>query len=600
MNKTPYLYLRGRQWWYRRRVPSQIVSIIGKSEFDEPLKTSDRDEATLRVALRNAQVALKFQIAIAQLKSQPTKTTPALHSRLSPQIIQYIRQAVYAHVMQEDETVRDSWLTEDNLVGYETFRSNQFYDLEEALNQMGQNQRVDDHTKNLMDEALQAVGVDLPRNAETWNDAARAAANGMLAALRSTRPRMAPPPDSWQYVPSPEMPHKPSDLRLQSAPDAVLRLGVVIDDYLANLKQTGFTRKVKRCLQLFGEIVGRDTPVRELKQRLITDFLRTVCKLPLEWAKQYDKGVSVASMLAKDSDKAMGPTTYVDNYRAPLGSFLAASLRDHGDDGFPARTVNGIEYSGNRVAEEDKQRALRPEELQTLYEGERFAAIASDSAQEALYWFAVVLLFTGARPRELCQTNPQVDFGLESGHWFMEISETTLAGKGVSKSVKTGEGRRVPFHPELVRLGFHEYVKRIKEAGADRLFPSFRVKAGNTYTANGNLFTDLLKATGLYTRNSAPGELVTGAYVLRKTFITFCRNQGVISKEITGHADGSTTEVQEKHYISGPEPLLRKAQQLEKLNLPVQIPRSFVFSNLALPAQFISGQRSHFPAGMGE
>jgi hypothetical protein len=38
-------------------------------------------------------------------------------------------------------------------------------------------------------------------------------------------------------------------------------LGAVIDDYTANLEQNEFKRKVVRCLQLFGAVVGRDTPV---------------------------------------------------------------------------------------------------------------------------------------------------------------------------------------------------------------------------------------------------------------------------------------------------------------------------------------------------
>lgn len=65
---------------------------------------------------------------------------------------------------------------------------------------------------------------------------------------------------------------------------------------------------------------------------------------------------------------------------------------------------------------------------------------------------------------------------------------------------------------------------------------------------------------------------MTGAYVLRKTFITRCRNQGVVSKEITGHSDGLTTPMQDRHYIKGPEPLKQKLAQLSKLTIPVTIP----------------------------
>jgi integrase len=124
----------------------------------------------------------------------------------------------------------------------------------------------------------------------------------------------------------------------------------------------------------------------------------------------------------------------------------------------------------------------------------------------------------------------------------------------------------------LLRLGFPEYVQRFKELGADRLSPSFRVKAGNAFTANGQLFTDLLKAAGIYDDAAPPGEQVMGAHVLRKTFATQCRNQGVVSKEITGHSDGTTTAIQDRHCIFGPEPFAKKLRELRKLVMPVQIP----------------------------
>jgi len=565
VKKTPYLYQRGGQWWYRRRVPPVLVPIIGKAEFDESLNTSDRDVAMGRVAVRNAEVAVLFQSAKTKLKEQRVASAPIAVATLPPEALQYIREAVRAHVLKQDEEGRKARPDWESLDAYESILADQFEDTGRAL-RTGR-VALSAFDKQRVGEALEAVGLAIPADAPSWEEAAYKATEGLHIALLDIRARM-----NGEYVVTPDMPPKPTALLPTPAQQAALLLGTVIDDYIANLKENQFKRKVVRCLQLFGAVVGRDTSVSAIRQKTVTGFLREICNLPLEWAKQYDKGVSVASLLSQSTEKAMTPTTYVDNYRAPLGTFLAVSKRDYGDEGFPALTVVGIEYSGTRVADEDKQRALSVTELRSLYEGEPFAAIAKDPAQEALYWFSVVLLFTGARPRELCQTNPQVDFGQDDGHWYMDISDTTAAGKGVTKSVKTGEARRVPLHPELVRLGFPEYVLRLKDSGADRLFPSFRLKAGNPYTANGDLFTDLLKATGLYTRKAPPGKLVTGAYTLRKTFITQCSHQGVVSKELTGHSDGTTTAIQDKHYITEGELFAKKLGALRKLVMPVQIP----------------------------
>lgn len=45
------------------------------------------------------------------------------------------------------------------------------------------------------------------------------------------------------------------------------------------------------------------------------------------------------------------------------------------------------------------------------------------------------------------QGNPQADFGLENGHCHLHLSDSTDAGKGVAKTIKTGEARRRPLHP---------------------------------------------------------------------------------------------------------------------------------------------------------
>lgn len=566
MKKPPYTERRGNQWWYRRRVPTPLVSVLRKSEYRESLRTSDVGVARTRAAMRNAEVEVELELVRASLKRPPAPSkAPIVPVTLTPESLRYIRTAVHAQVLQEDETVRLERPDLDSLDEYASLRASQFEEDGRALLTgrvalgMLEQQRVQ--------EALRAVGITAAPGSPSWAEAAFKATEGRHSALKDIRERF-----NGEYVATPSAPPLPASLQPQSSGQAELLLGTVIDAYLADLRQTGFTRKVKRCLQLFGAMVGRDTPVRGLKQVMVTGFLRDICKLPLKWADQHDKGVPIASLLSQGVDKVMSPTTYVDNYRAPLGTFLAAARRDYGDEGFPARTVVGIEYSGNRLPDEDKQRALSPAELRTLYEGEHFAAIAKDPGQVDLYWFAVVLLFTGARPRELCQINPQVDFGREGEHWYIDLTETTAAGTGVVKSIKTEEARKVPLHPELVRLGFAVHLQHLKGQGADRLFTSFRIKQGNPYTANGPLFSDLLRATGLYTNDAPAGQQVTGAYTLRKTFITQCWHQGVVSRELTGHAEDGTTRTQRKSYITEEAKLGATARELRKLEMPVRVP----------------------------
>ncbi len=566
MRKPPHTEKRGGQWWYRRRVPSALVSILGFAEYRESLRTSDIDEARTRASIRDAEVTVELQAAKDLLKKQQASDqnsqTPL---KLTPEALAYIRDAVRAHTLKVDEEFRRSQPDEDSLFAYESSLGEHHVSTGKAL-AMGR-VPASPSEQAMLQAALDAVGVRVPAKKHGWQEVNHKALEGYNRALQDIRSRI-----NGDYVSTPDAPVKPLQIEPQATTGGALLLGTVIDDYLASVKQSGYTRKVKRCLQLFAVVIGRDTPVKDIRQKAVTQFLRDICKLPSNWAHQYDKGTPVASMMAQEHEECLSPATYRDNYRAPLGAFLVESLRDHGDDGFPSLTVERIEYVGTRKDNEVQQRALTEPELKKLIEGPRFAAMARDPAEVSMYWFTVLSLFTGARPRELCQVNPQVDFGQELGHWYIDLSPDTAAGKGITKSIKTGEERRIPLHPELVSLGFPEYVQRIKGQGADRLFPQFRVKKGNPFEAAGDDFTALLKDVGLYDDKAPPGKVVLGAYVMRKTFITLCRNQSVVSKEITGHSDGTTTAIQDRSYIFGPEPFAKKLEELRKYRFPVKVP----------------------------
>lgn len=568
VKNPPHTERRGNQWWYRRRVPTQLSLILGRNEYRESLKTSDVEVARTRAAIKDAEVAIEFEKAKEQLKRQAVVTPVPVD--LSQEDQSYISEAVRTHILEEDEITRVGRPTATSLDGYEGFLSDWFEGTGKAL-RTG-DIAVTRRDRERVADLLNAVGLSVAPNSPAWGVTAYKVTEGINRALQDIRSRL-----HGAYVPTPQPPQVPPSL-LPREPEekpvsaGVVTLGEVIDHYLQGLPENGFKRKVKRCLELFGEMLGRGLPVSDLKQRAVTQFMRDICQLPAKWALRFDAGASVASMLAEEAEKVMSPTTYEGNYRGPLGSFLTSAAQNFGDEGMRLLSVEGIRYTGNRVAEEDQQRALYDNELKVLFEGEAFARVANNPKDEPLYWLLAVLLFTGARPREICQINPQVDFGELEGAWYIDLDNKSPAGLGVKKTIKTGESRRLPIHAELMRLGFVEYLQRQKAAGADRLFLAWRVKGGNPFTAHYDRVASLLRETGLYTRDASPGEQITGAYVLRKTFITQCRNQGVVSKEITGHSDGSTTQIQDRHYIFGKEPLLRKVSELSKLVMPVQLP----------------------------
>lgn len=342
MKKPPHTEKRGGQWWYRRRVPAQLIPLVGRAEFRESLQTPDVEVARVRAALRDAAVAIEFEKARAQVKR--AATVPTLPAVLSFEEKRYVSEAIRAHVLNEDEEVRMSRPCPDSLEAYESIRSDQFDESVRAL----ASGRVawGGYEKARMVELLRAIGLPLTPDSQGWDVVAYKATEGLHLALRDISQRM-----NGNFIPTPAPLPMPSNfLPALPAVEKVLpkraTLGDVIEHYLNGLPENGFRRKVRRCLQLFAEMLGRDLEVQDLRQKAVTQFLRDICRLPDKWARRFDAGESIASMLAEKAPKVMSPTTYEGNYRSPLGTFLAIAARYFGDEGFRLLTPRASSTQG--------------------------------------------------------------------------------------------------------------------------------------------------------------------------------------------------------------------------------------------------------------
>jgi integrase len=126
-----------------------------------------------------------------------------------------------------------------------------------------------------------------------------------------------------------------------------------------------------------------------------------------------------------------------------------------------------------RVEEEQSDRApFASSELQKIFDDPLFTSHAwPDGAQGAAgVWLPLLSLFNGARQAELAGLKvSNVKEEEATGYPLIFIVAQRKAGK----SLKTkGSERVVPIHPQLVKLGFLEYVGERRRDGADAwLFP---------------------------------------------------------------------------------------------------------------------------------
>ncbi|WP_313247565.1 DUF6538 domain-containing protein [Stenotrophomonas acidaminiphila] len=189
-------------------------------------------------------------------------------------------------------------------------------------------------------------------------------------------------------------------------------------------------------------------------------------------------------------------------------------------------TVGQVSYGTREKRQRRKLgfKAFSVEQVRHLLDPNNFATLPFSSR-----WAVVIGLYTGARASEVGQLLLK-DIATVDGVLCINITDD-----GEHQRLKSDVSRRVvPVHPELLALGFAEYIAAVKEQGAARVFPKARDGVNN---GAGNWIT---KAFGRYLGEQTKGWDAgkRGFHSLRKTFIQEMQGAGVASEmraQIVGH-----------------------------------------------------------------
>ena len=186
-----------------------------------------------------------------------------------------------------------------------------------------------------------------------------------------------------------------------------------------------------------------------------------------------------------------------------------------------------------------KRRPWEPAELSVLFGSPIYlqGARPRGGKGEAAYWMPLLALYSGARLNELAPMRADdVKADHSSGVRFMTVIEDEDAGR----SVKTENSvRAFPIHPELVRIGFLEFVnqRRIANGSSARLFPQL------TPGSKGGFGEAFSKWFGRYKRSLGIDNKSSVFHSFRHGFKDALRAAGVnedVNDALTGHAGGNT------------------------------------------------------------
>lgn len=106
MASQTHLYLRNGVYYFRRRVPTDLLQHYHpKAELNYSLKTKDRREAERLARLEAVKLDGEFQAVRRNLNASSIEV-------IAPQDIQNLANAWIAHILEEDEELRIEGLTE--------------------------------------------------------------------------------------------------------------------------------------------------------------------------------------------------------------------------------------------------------------------------------------------------------------------------------------------------------------------------------------------------------------------------------------------------------------------------------------------------------
>jgi integrase len=323
----------------------------------------------------------------------------------------------------------------------------------------------------------------------------------------------------------------PSDSILDPKPDpttAATDTGVLASDlvepFFERRENTDRTThqvmgQERGTLRRFIEAAG-DRPLRTYTRADVSKFLDILRRLPKTYGKSpRDKERSLADLIAeadaKQGDRLTDKT--VKRHLSTLSQFFQMAV-DRGHLTVAARTelVDGHRFRESRGAR-DQRDAWTSEEIAKLFTSPVWSGCYSPSRRaeagrliirDARFWLPLLALFHGARLEEFADLYRR-DIDCENGTWFIRLVETKSDDGDPTvkeRRLKTSNAARVvPIHPEIVRLGFLDYIARTAPEPAAPLFPDLQPqgKDGKRGPRITRWFVEYRRTVGVYRRGVA-------------------------------------------------------------------------------------------------
>lgn len=559
LEKVPghsHLFRRGARYYFRIGVPENLRSIVGRRELIKSLNTADFKAALERVSVQ--EQACREILRSARVRYEANKKGKATPKPFEPLIVTSEKHAAeLARIwFLEIERQGAQWWQENRQKLSEVDRNEELADLwhmQAAITGEGDDKihETDFNDGKLeVRTFLQFHRLTIDEQSEGFGLLARLFREARLEYVRRQQDRIAGKPMKAYGSLFRDLSENTPMLPLRKVFTVKQLTTQFIDDITKADKapKTVFQYQVTARLlcELFGER-GADSITREDAEKFCT-LLETI---PGHMRKRYPKmSISAAIEKAKklNDTSRLAPNTRRNRFFSAFTIFkYGLETKQLSNNPFDDRLQKERFTPKENDTDEDDVRPFTIEELNKIFQAPLFTGCKDDRRgyakpgvnvfRRGRFWGPLVGLFQGMRENEICQLHTADVCDWEGG-LYLELRA------GDDKRLKNRPSKRaVPVHPELLRLGFGEYVAaRRANTTSPRLFPELTMAKTKSYSDNYSKWFShfLLKIFGT--------KIEATFHSFRHSFTDACRIADVSPQRIDRLAGWAGEGRQQRHY----------------------------------------------------
>jgi integrase len=484
-----HLLRRSGVYYYRRRVPLSLVEKIGKKVIQHSLDTSNFKEAKKRRTVCDLQWDARFE---AYSNSGPDdKALVQVSAQNSSLSAAELTQLVRNYVERQDQAAKKR----DASCHPITANERREMRIEAEFVAQTLQARDDQHHEWIYlagAEVLKAAGKSFNDPDVSGETLAELVRRGLLELNRRYQARLADD-HGRSFFDQLFDPARPAKLTFGKLADQHLRL-IEEDGAVNALGAKGLDRQ-RATIALVREIVGDETPVDAVDYDTCLHVRTILARLPANRTKLYgDLPLAQAiERAAKDGKPLLSPVTQ-ERYLVALRDLLDLAAKKRLIAVNPAEGLRPIKRDA--ISSGDKRKPFTLQQISDFFQNAFYTECAKHSPPFAhdktawRFWLPLLCLYLGMRPNEAAQMHWDDLKHTPKGTWYLNIIATADDDEpdqsvSAKKTLKTAASRRrIPLHPELIKIGFLQFVAARKKAGGGpRLFAGLKAdKYGNFAT----------------------------------------------------------------------------------------------------------------------